>query len=91
LATGAARLADVKAIKAPIWLAIASTGVLDATANIMFVYGSGMGGLTLVSVLTSLYPLGTILLARLVLKEHLAISQSVGIALALFASVLLAI
>jgi len=91
LTSGRARLSDFKAIKAPVWLAIASTGVLDAAANIMFVYGSGLGGLTLVSVLTSLYPLGTILLARAVLKERLAVSQSVGIALALCASVLLAI
>ena len=91
LASGRAKFADFKAIKTPIWFAIASTGVLDAAANIMFVYGSGLGGLTVVSVLTSLYPLGTILLARFVLKEKLAVSQAFGIALALGASVLLAI
>jgi drug/metabolite transporter (DMT)-like permease len=44
-----------------------------------------------VGVLTALYPLGTILLARLVLKEHVATLQKVGIAISLTASLLLAL
>lgn len=81
---------DFADISVRMWLTIFATGILDAAANLLFVYASGLGSLTVVSVLTSLYPLGTILLARIVLKERLAINQGVGIALALGASVLLA-
>jgi drug/metabolite transporter (DMT)-like permease len=92
LITKRAKLSEFREMGAgQLWLAIAATGVLDAAANVMFVYGSGLGGLTTVSVLTSLYPLGTIVLARIVLKEKLAVSQAAGILLALGASVLLAL
>ena len=91
LASRRAKLADFAGLGAGLWLTILATGVFDATANVLFVAASGLGGLTVVSVLTSLYPLGTILLARLVLKEKLAPSQAIGIALALGASALLAI
>ena len=84
-------LKDFTALGGRMWLTILATGVFDATANVLFVAASGLGGLTVVSVLTSLYPLGTILLARFVLKEKLAPSQAIGIALALGASALLAL
>jgi drug/metabolite transporter (DMT)-like permease len=42
-------------------------------------------------VLTALYPLGTIILARIFLKERIARSQMLGIILALGASAVLAI
>jgi drug/metabolite transporter (DMT)-like permease len=48
------------------------------------------GSLTVVSVLTALYPLGTIILARLVLKEKIAKVQLAGVLLALSCSALLA-
>jgi len=80
---------DFADISVSMWLTISATGVFDATANLLFVIASGIGSLTVVSVLTSLYPLGTILLARVVLKERLAWNQGIGIALALGASVLL--
>lgn len=67
-----------------------ATGVFDSGANLLFVLAVRQGSLTVVSVLTALYPLGTILLARFVLKEKLAISQSIGIVLALGATALLA-
>ena len=74
-----------------IWLTVAAAGVLDAGANIFFTLASRTGTLTVVGVLTALYPLGTILLARLVLKEHVAGIQKIGIALTLTASLLLAL
>jgi drug/metabolite transporter (DMT)-like permease len=74
-----------------VWLTVASAGVLDAGANIFFTLASRSGTLTVVGVLTALYPLGTILLARLVLKEHVANTQKVGIAVSLTASLLLAL
>ncbi|MEN9608816.1 MAG: hypothetical protein RLZZ06_747, partial [Actinomycetota bacterium] len=48
------------------------------------------GSLTVVSVLTALYPLGTLILARLVLKEKIAKIQLAGVLLALSCSALLA-
>ncbi|MEN9714599.1 MAG: hypothetical protein RJA35_66 [Actinomycetota bacterium] len=90
LITGRARLSDFSDSSVSMWLTILATGVFDAAANVLFVEASKLGSLTVVSVLTSLYPLGTILLARLVLKEKLAPSQAIGILLALGASALLA-
>jgi drug/metabolite transporter (DMT)-like permease len=78
-------------ITSKIFLTIMAAGALDATANIFFTLASRTGALTVVGVLTALYPLGTILLARLVLKEHVATTQKIGIALTLGASLLLAL
>jgi drug/metabolite transporter (DMT)-like permease len=63
-------------------VAIAAAGTLDVTANVLYLLGSRAGLLTIVAVLTSLYPAGTILLARTVLKERLAGLQIVGLGLA---------
>ena len=72
-------------------MTIVAAGTLDASANIFFTLASRTGSLTVVGVLTALYPLGTILLARLVLKEHVATTQKIGVALTLTASLLLAL
>jgi drug/metabolite transporter (DMT)-like permease len=74
-----------------ILMTIVAAGTLDASANIFFTLASRTGSLTVVGVLTALYPLGTILLARLVLKEHVATTQKIGVALTLTASLLLAL
>lgn len=74
-----------------IWLTVAGAGGLDAMANIFFTLASRSGSLTVTGVLTALYPLGTIILARIVLKEHVAGIQKIGIALTLSASLLLAL
>jgi drug/metabolite transporter (DMT)-like permease len=78
-------------ITSRVLLTIVAAGSLDAGANIFFTLASRSGSLTVVGVLTALYPLGTILLARFVLKEHVATTQKVGIALTLTASLLLAL
>jgi drug/metabolite transporter (DMT)-like permease len=79
--------------KAPtrIWLAVMATGFLDSSANVFFTIASRQGALSVVSVLTALYPLGTIILARIFLKEKIARSQMFGTILALAASAVLAI
>ena len=74
-----------------IWLAVIATGFLDSSANVFFTIASRQGSLSVVSVLTALYPLGTIILARIFLKEKIARSQMFGIVLALGASAVLAI
>jgi len=67
------------------------TGVLDAGANISQVIALRLGPLALASVLGALYPVGTVILARFVLHEHLRGWQRAGIALALVAVVLTAL
>jgi drug/metabolite transporter (DMT)-like permease len=71
-------------------LAIAC-GVVDTTANSGLLLGIRIGDLTVIAVLTALYPAGTIILAAIVLKERIAIVQYVGLALAIAAGALLAI
>ena len=85
--------AEAAASKASIriWLAVMVTGFLDSSANVFFTIASREGSLSVVSVLTALYPLGTIILARIFLKEKIARSQMFGIVLALGASAVLAI
>ena len=74
-----------------LWLAVILSGLLESTANVLFTVSTQLGTLTVVAVLTALYPLGTILLARLFLKEKIARVQLFGIFLALGASALLAL
>jgi drug/metabolite transporter (DMT)-like permease len=66
-------------------------GLLLVIANILLVVGLHLGELAVMSVLNALYPLGTILLALIVLRERLSGLQITGIALALAASVVLAL
>lgn len=72
------------------WQATILAGVLDASANTLFLTAMRFGELTIVAVLTALYPLGTIILARVFLKEKIAKVQLAGVLLALSCSALLA-
>ena len=68
-----------------------SLGVLDNAGNLAFAYAAYAGGmLALTSVLGSLYPVATVLLARFVLHERLARLQAVGVAAALAGVALIA-
>ena len=73
------------------WWAVVAAGVFDSSANIFFTLALRSGSLSVVSVLTALYPLGTIILARIVLKERIAKVQMVGVLLALTGSAILAV
>ena len=63
------------------------TGVLDCAANSFFLIALETGTVTWVAVVVSLYPVATVLLARIVLKERITSIQLVGVALALAALV----
>jgi drug/metabolite transporter (DMT)-like permease len=63
---------------------------LDTLANVLFAFASREGLLSLVAVAGSLYPVATIMLARLVLGERLASVQRAGVALALTGVALIA-
>ena len=71
-------------------LAIAC-GIVDVVANCGLLLGVRLGELTVIAVLTALYPAGTIILARIVLKERIALVQYLGLALAIAAGALLAV
>jgi drug/metabolite transporter (DMT)-like permease len=66
-------------------------GALDAAANAIILVGLRSGELSVVSVLTALYPAGTILLAAAVLHERIAPVQWIGLALALSSAGILAV
>jgi drug/metabolite transporter (DMT)-like permease len=71
-------------------LAIATAaGACDALANMFFLLSSRSGLLSLASVLTSLYPAVTVLLAIGLLHEHASRIQRAGLALAAAAVVLI--
>ena len=67
---------------------LASSG--DVMGNVAFLIATRAGDLAVAAVLTSLYPVGTILLARIFLKETIAKSQLLGIVLALVGTALIA-
>lgn len=67
-----------------------AAGFLDITASALFIFASQHGRLDEAVVITSLYPAMTVLLARLVLKEHFSRWKFVGLLAALAAVPLIA-
>ena len=64
-------------------------GALDVAANVLYLLAVRRGLLSVVSVLTALYPVSTVVLARLVLRERFLQVQRIGMGLAVVAVVLL--
>lgn len=64
------------------WWAVVIAGVLDCAANAFYLTAVQFGQLSWVAALTSLYPVSTVLLAWLILKEHITKLQLLGLALA---------
>ncbi len=88
LRRGSAR--DPRGWRAGIPFAIAC-GVIDSIANAGLLLGLRLGDLSVMSVLTALYPAGTIMLAAIVLKERIAPVQYIGLVLAVGAAGMLAV
>jgi drug/metabolite transporter (DMT)-like permease len=62
---------------------LALIGIGDMLGNLLFAAASTSGLVSITSVLASLYPIVTVVLARLVLRERVARAQEAGIALTL--------
>jgi drug/metabolite transporter (DMT)-like permease len=67
---------------------LAVVGVGDAGANVLFALATQKGLLSVTAVLGSLYPVATVLLARIVLHERLRVVQQAGVVTALAGVVL---
>jgi drug/metabolite transporter (DMT)-like permease len=63
--------------------ALLAVGVLDVSADVFVAFATTLGLLSIVSILSSLYPVATVLLARVVLQERIARLQQAGVVLAL--------
>jgi drug/metabolite transporter (DMT)-like permease len=67
----------------------AAVGIGDTVGNVLFAASSAHGLVSLTSVLASLYPILTVLLAAVILKERVAGLQRAGVALTLAGVVLI--
>lgn len=70
---------------------LVTVGVLDVSADVFFAFATTIGLLSIVSILSSLYPVATVILARIVLGERMAGLQQVGIVMALAGVLLISI
>ena len=69
---------------------IIAVGVFDTGANVMIALAAGRGSIGIVAVLSALYPIATILLARAILHEQLGRTRTAGGLLALGGAALIA-
>lgn len=65
------------------------TGVLDAAGTVFYVFAKQYTRLDVAAVLSSMYPVSTVLLARLLLNERVTLAQGIGVSLCLAAVVLI--
>jgi len=82
LALAASRRSRIK-FRPPDLPALFAVGALDVGADVFFAFATTIGLLSVVSIPSSLYPVATVVLARIVLHERMAPLQQAGIGLAL--------
>lgn len=80
---------DVRPLR-PALVPILFSGILDTSANALFIAATQHGRLDVTAVLSSLYPASTVILARIFLKERISATQNAGIVGALISVALIA-
>ncbi len=94
LLLGGLALATLRSLRVPgrVLPVVLLTGVGDMAANALFLVATQVGGqLAVTGVLASLYPVSTVVLAQVLLRERLAGAQQAGLAVAAAAVVLIAL
>ncbi len=67
-----------------------TNGILLYTAALFFLYAASKGPISLVAILSALYPVIAVVLAMIFLKEPISLKQGLGIVLALGSMILIA-
>jgi drug/metabolite transporter (DMT)-like permease len=78
---------DEQPLRGVVWLMVLC-GLLDSAGNALFIAATRHGRLDVAAVLSSLYPVSTVILARVLLKEKISGLQGIGIVGALLSVVL---
>jgi drug/metabolite transporter (DMT)-like permease len=84
----AVRRPQVRLVRWPLVIVVAA-GCLDSLGNLLFAASSSHGVVSVTSVLASLYPVVTVVLAAVVLKERIGGAQRAGVVLTLTGIVLI--
>lgn len=72
-------------------LALAAIGTLDLSANALYALATRHGELSIVAVAAALYPVATVVLARIVLRERVRPVQELGVCAAVAGVILIAL
>jgi drug/metabolite transporter (DMT)-like permease len=78
-------------LPAPMGLRLAGLGIVNTAADLLFLLATRAGLLSVVAVITSMYPAVTVAMARMVLRERIAARQFAGLVVAAISVVLIAL
>jgi uncharacterized membrane protein len=76
---------QLRMVPAPVLAIAVIAGILDVSGSVAFVRAAQIGRLDEAVVLSSLYPVVTVVLARIFLHEHFSRARTIGMVAALVA------